>query len=198
MELPRHITRPGRRVDEVRRDEITFPDKGPIVQIGSALGSSLGTWLRVPQARLRILVACGAAGGIAATFNAPMAGVFFTMELSLRDFTAQSFGMVALASVTASVIGRAAFGDTSFPNLPAFHVQHLGQYALFAPLAYWPARCAVPSTARAARAGELPQRLPAPGLGLPGRHGEAGDLEAAPGHVPSRVASEAALAPSRR
>ncbi len=106
--------------------------EGPIVQIGSALGSSLGTWLRVAQARLRILVACGAAGGIAATFNAPMAGVFFAMELILRDFTAQSFGMVALASVTASVIGRAAFGDTPFLHLPAFHVQHLGQYALFA------------------------------------------------------------------
>jgi CIC family chloride channel protein len=61
-----------------------------------------------------------------------MAGVFFAMELILRDFTAQSFGMVALASVTASVIGRAAFGDTPFLHLPAFHVQHLGQYALFA------------------------------------------------------------------
>ena len=106
--------------------------EGPIVQIGSALGSSLGMWLRVAQQRLRILVACGAAGGIAATFNAPMAGVFFAMELILRDFTAQSFGMVALASVTASVIGRAAFGDTPFLRPPAFHVQHLGQYALFA------------------------------------------------------------------
>nr|WP_312886939.1 chloride channel protein [Actinocrinis puniceicyclus] len=106
--------------------------EGPIVQIGSALGSTLGMWLRVAQLRLRILVACGAAGGIAATFNAPMAGVFFAMELILRDFTAQSFGMVALASVTASVIGRTAFGDTPFLHLPAFHVQHLGQYALFA------------------------------------------------------------------
>ncbi len=106
--------------------------EGPIVQIGSALGSSLGALIRVTEARLRILVACGAAGGIAATFNAPLAGVFFAMELILRDFTAEAFGMVVLASVTASVIGRAAFGNTPFLHLPAFHVQHLGQYLLFA------------------------------------------------------------------
>ena len=68
---------------------------------------------------MRVLVACGAAGGIAATFNAPLAGVFFAMELILRDFTAESFGMVVLASVTASVIGRAEFGSAPFLHLPA-------------------------------------------------------------------------------
>ena len=63
---------------------------------------------------MRVLVACGAAGGIAATFNAPLAGVFFAMELILADFAAQSFGMVVLSSVTASVIGRAALGNSPF------------------------------------------------------------------------------------
>ncbi|WP_405018068.1 chloride channel protein [Kitasatospora sp. NBC_00070] len=106
--------------------------EGPIVQIGSALGSSLGQVVRVAEDRVKVLVACGAAGGIAATFNAPLAGVFFAMELILRDFTADSFGMVVLASVVASVIGRAAFGDTPFLQLPAFGVHHLGQYLLFA------------------------------------------------------------------
>ncbi|GHD85252.1 chloride channel protein [Streptomyces naganishii] len=106
--------------------------EGPIVQIGSALGSTLGTWVKVAEDRLRVLVACGAAGGIAATFNAPLAGVFFAMELILRDFTAEAFGMVVLASVTASVIGRASFGNTPFLHLPPFHVQHLAQYGLFA------------------------------------------------------------------
>jgi chloride channel protein, CIC family len=106
--------------------------EGPIVQIGSALGSTLGRIVRVPEDRLRVLVACGAAGGIAATFNAPLAGVFFAMELILRDFAAESFGMVVLSSVTASVIGRAAFGDTPFLHLPPFSVHHLAQYLLFA------------------------------------------------------------------
>jgi len=108
--------------------------EGPIVQIGSALGSSLAQALRLDERRVRLLVACGAAGGIAATFNAPLAGVFFAMELILRAWTAESFGMVVLSSVTASVVGRSVLGDTPFLVLPAFHVQHLVQYPLFAVL----------------------------------------------------------------
>ncbi|WP_141585040.1 chloride channel protein [Actinomadura sp. WMMA1423] len=108
--------------------------EGPIVQIGAALGSTLGRIARVAESRLRILVACGAAGGIAATFNAPLAGVFFAMELILRDYTVESFGVVVLASVTASVIGRAVFGSASFMSPPDFHVAHPVEYILFAVL----------------------------------------------------------------
>ena len=106
--------------------------EGPIVQIGSALGSTIGRAVKVGEARMRVLVACGAAGGIAATFNAPLAGVFFAMELILRDFNTQSFGMVVLAAVTASVIGRAALGNETFLHLPPFAVNNLNQYLLFA------------------------------------------------------------------
>ncbi|MFK0291834.1 chloride channel protein [Streptomyces sp. NPDC090442] len=106
--------------------------EGPIVQIGSALGSTLGRVAKVPADRLRLLVACGAAGGIAATFNAPLAGVFFAMELILGVFSAEAFGAIVLSGVTASVIGRAAFGNTAFLTLPPFHVEHLAQYGLFA------------------------------------------------------------------
>jgi len=108
--------------------------EGPIVQIGAALGSTVGGLLRVPESRRRVLVACGSAAGIAATFNAPLAGVFFAMELILVDFAAQSFGMVVLAAVTASVIGRAALGDAPFLDLPAFAVHHVTEYLLFATL----------------------------------------------------------------
>ncbi|MCZ4604367.1 chloride channel protein [Streptomyces sp. Lzd4kr] len=106
--------------------------EGPIVQIGSALGSTLGRMAKVTEHRMKLLVACGAASGIAATFNAPLAGVFFAMELVLGAFSAEAFGATVLASVTASVIGRAAFGDVAFLSLPAFHVDHLAQYGLFA------------------------------------------------------------------
>jgi CIC family chloride channel protein len=108
--------------------------EGPIVQIGSALGSSLAQLARLDERRVRLLVACGAAGGIAATFNAPLAGVFFAMEIILRQWAAESFGMVVLSSVTASVIGRSLLGNAAFLSLPAFHVQHVAQYPMFAVL----------------------------------------------------------------
>ncbi|HKV45849.1 MAG TPA: chloride channel protein, partial [bacterium] len=108
--------------------------EGPIVQIGSALGSTLGQIARVPESRLRLLVACGAAGGISATFNAPIAGVFFGLELILRDFEVESFGVVVLASVLADIIGRAAFGAHPFLALPPFHLTSLWEYALYAGL----------------------------------------------------------------
>ncbi|MEO7016010.1 MAG: chloride channel protein [Leifsonia sp.] len=108
--------------------------EGPIVQIGSALGSTFGRLLRMPESSLRTLVACGAAGGIAATFNAPIAGVFFALELLLRDFAASSFGAVVLSSITASVIGRSLLGNHAFLQLPSFSVVDPWQYLLFAVL----------------------------------------------------------------
>ncbi|MGB7795745.1 MAG: chloride channel protein [Pseudonocardiaceae bacterium] len=108
--------------------------EGPIVQIGSALGSSIGQALRISDARLRLLVACGAAGGISATFNAPIAGVFFALELILRDFATESFWVVVLASITADVIGQSAFGSASFLSLPAFHPASLMEYLFYAGL----------------------------------------------------------------
>lgn len=106
--------------------------EGPIVQIGSALGSSIARTTGLTEERIRVCVACGAAGGIAATFNAPLAGVFFAMELIIADFAARSFGMVVLASVTASVVGRAAFGNHPFLTLPPVDVTHTWEYVPFA------------------------------------------------------------------
>lgn len=99
--------------------------EGPIVQIGSALGSTIGQVLRMSDDRIRMLVACGAAGGIAATFNAPVAGVLFALEIILGEFTVGHFSMVVIASVTASVIARIFLGD-----VPAFAVP---EYALNSP-----------------------------------------------------------------
>ncbi|GAB2982615.1 transport integral membrane protein [Amycolatopsis acidiphila] len=117
--------------------------EGPIVQIGSALGSTFGRWFTLPEGRLRVLVACGAAGGIAATFNAPMAGPFFAMELILRNFAVESFGAVVLSSVTASVVGRAVFGDVAFLTLPPFTLRNPVEYLLFIVLGVVVGACGV-------------------------------------------------------
>ncbi|MBC9712727.1 chloride channel protein [Streptomyces sp. TRM66268-LWL] len=108
--------------------------EGPIVQIGSALGSTLGRLIHADEQRTTLLLACGAAGGIAATFNAPLAGVVFAMELILRRWTARTFGILAIASVTACALARAVFGNEVFLPLPGLSVQHPDQYALFAVL----------------------------------------------------------------
>jgi len=91
--------------------------EGPIVQIGSGIGSTLGQILRVSGNRMRNLVGCGAAAGIAATFNAPIAGAIFALEVILGEFTIGTFGPIVLASVMATVISRAYLG-----NFPAFDV----------------------------------------------------------------------------
>jgi CIC family chloride channel protein len=91
--------------------------EGPIVQIGSAIGSMIGQWLRVSGARLRTLAACGAAAGIAATFNAPIAGALFAVEVILGDFGVTQFSPIVISSVMATVVSRHFLGD-----FPAFEV----------------------------------------------------------------------------
>jgi CIC family chloride channel protein len=91
--------------------------EGPIVQIGSAIGSAFGQVLRVSGHRLRNLVGCGAAAGIAATFNAPIAGAIFALEVILGEFEIATFGPIVLSSVMATVISRAFLG-----NYPAFSI----------------------------------------------------------------------------
>ena len=93
--------------------------EGPIVQIGSAIGSALGQVLRVTDDEMRVLVGCGAAAGIAATFNAPMAGAIFALEVILADFALSTFTPIILSSVLATVISRSFLG-----NFPAFQVPH--------------------------------------------------------------------------
>jgi len=111
--------------------------EGPIVQIGSALASSLGQWVKMPESRLRILVACGAAGGIAATFNAPLTGVFFGVEIILREFSVEAIFTVMLSAMIADLLSRQFAGSAPFlSGLPSgIAVHHLSSYLLIAALA---------------------------------------------------------------
>ncbi len=88
--------------------------EGPIVQIGSALASTVGQLVRMSEDRLRMVVACGAAGGIAATFNAPITGLFFGFEIILREFSLDALFATSLAAVTGDVVSRAFFGSAPF------------------------------------------------------------------------------------
>ncbi len=97
--------------------------EGPIVQIGSALGSSVGQLLQVSSDRIRMLLACGAAGGIAATFNAPVAGVLFALEVILGEFAVTHFSTVVVASVTASVVSQVFVGSQPAFSTPRYSLE---------------------------------------------------------------------------
>ena len=94
--------------------------EGPIIQIGSALGSTLGQLFPMAQGERIILVAAGAGAGIAATFNTPIGGVMFAIELLMPEVSARTFLPVALATGTATFLGRLFFGQQ-----PAFDVPQL-------------------------------------------------------------------------
>ena len=101
--------------------------EGPIVQVGSALGSTLGQLLHFSGERVQTLVACGAAAGIAATFNAPIAGAIFALEVILGKFTTRYFGAVVISSVSASIIGRAFLSDKPAFTIPAYPFNSLAE-----------------------------------------------------------------------
>ena len=105
--------------------------EGPIVQIGSSVGSTVGQLLRVSRDRLRTLVGCGAAAGIAATFNAPIAGVLFAVEILLGEFGVATFSPIVLSSVTATTISRHYFGDFPAFVVPDYRVVSVWELPLY-------------------------------------------------------------------
>jgi CIC family chloride channel protein len=96
--------------------------EGPIVQVGSALGSTMGQLLHLSDERIKNLVACGAAAGIAATFNAPIAGVAFAIEILMSELQVRLFGNVVIAAVSASIISRHFLGDHPAFNIPIYNL----------------------------------------------------------------------------
>lgn len=117
--------------------------EGPIVQVGSALGSTVGQVLRFSEERVRTLVACGSAAGIAATFNAPIAGTIFAMEVILGRFTVRYFGAVVISAVAASVTSQALLGNKLAIQVPAYTLQNLAELPIYVVLGLLAALVAV-------------------------------------------------------
>ena len=105
--------------------------EGPIVQIGSAIGSTLGQMLKVSQDRMRTLVGCGAAAGIAATFNAPIAGSMFALEVILGDFGLATFSPIVISSVVATAVSRAFLGDIPAFIVPAYELVSVWEFPMY-------------------------------------------------------------------
>jgi CIC family chloride channel protein len=145
--------------------------EGPIVQIGSAIGSMIGQRFRMSADLVKILVGCGAAGGIASVFNAPIAGVLFSLEVILGDFGIGAFAPVIIASVVSSVVSHALLGNNpafSMPKYALVSAWEIPLYALLGVLAAFTARAFV----RILYKGEdLFEKLPIPGVLKPAAGG---------------------------
>jgi CIC family chloride channel protein len=107
--------------------------EGPIIQIGASIGSAVGQFFKVSGARMRVLVGCGAAGGLAAIFNAPIAGVLFALEVVLGEFSVHSFTPIVISSVVATAVSRAWLMEGAALKLPPYQLfsyWEIGFYAL--------------------------------------------------------------------
>lgn len=103
----------------------------PSVQIGSNLGSMFGQLLRFSDERIRTLVAAGAAGGIAAAFNAPIAGVFFALEIIIGELSSKAFGIIALTAVISAVFTQAISGPEPAFHVPAYALHSVWELPLY-------------------------------------------------------------------
>jgi CIC family chloride channel protein len=98
--------------------------EGPVVQIGASLGSAVGQLLGVTPKQLRMLAAGGSAAGLAAIFNAPLGGAFFSLEVIVGSFAMEAFGPVVVASVAATVVSRAVLGDHPVIKAGEYRLEH--------------------------------------------------------------------------
>ena len=105
--------------------------EGPIVQIGSSIGSSVSQIFNLSSQQRKTMVGCGAAAGIAATFNAPIAGVLFALEVLLGDFGIAAFSPVVLSSVMATTISRHYFGDFPAFVIPSYELVSLWELIIY-------------------------------------------------------------------
>ncbi|HEY5604542.1 MAG TPA: chloride channel protein, partial [Gammaproteobacteria bacterium] len=101
--------------------------EGPGVHLGAAAGSFIGQWLKLPNNTLRILVACGASASIAASFNTPIAGVIFAMEVIIMEYTIAGFAPVILSAVSATLLTQSVFGKDAVFSVPPLHLSNLSE-----------------------------------------------------------------------
>ncbi len=99
--------------------------EGPAVHLGAAFSSLLGQWMRLPNNSIRTLVACGCAAAISASFNTPISGVIFAMEVVMMEYTIAGFTPIILAAVSAAIVTQAVYGTEPAFSVPALTMNSL-------------------------------------------------------------------------
>jgi CIC family chloride channel protein len=116
--------------------------EGPMVQLAAMIASGLGRLAQLPRPRLRLMVACGAAAGIASAYNAPIGGALFVAEIVLGSIAMESFGPLLFASFMASVLARALGSGMALYEMQAFHLQSFGELFAYLGLGLLAGLCA--------------------------------------------------------
>lgn len=105
--------------------------EGPVVLIGAAIGSLVSRWLRLSRAAILVLFGCGVAAAVAASFNAPVAGALFALEVVIGHYRLRAFAPVVIASVTGTVVSRSHYGDFPAFIKPTFEIQSFWEFPAF-------------------------------------------------------------------
>jgi len=96
--------------------------EGPTVALGAVIASEVGYYLNLTEHQVRTLIGCGVAAGIAASFNTPIAGVLFALEVILADYAVATFSPIVISSVIATVISRSELGNFPAFMIPEYHL----------------------------------------------------------------------------
>lgn len=105
--------------------------EGPVIELGSGLGAAIGQGLKTSPQKTRTLVGCGAAAGLAAAFNAPIAGAIFALEIVLRDFAAATFSPIIVAAVIGTALSRRFLGDAPTFEVPPYQLDSPWELPLY-------------------------------------------------------------------
>ncbi|MBL4666221.1 MAG: chloride channel protein, partial [Sneathiella sp.] len=106
--------------------------EGPVVHFGALLGSKIGQQFRLPSQYYTTLIGCGVASGVAASFNAPIAGMFFALEVVIGSFATQAVAPIVLASVIGTVVSRIHVGDFPAFIIPNYEIVSWWEIPAFA------------------------------------------------------------------
>lgn len=105
--------------------------EGPVVHLGAATSVAIARWLKLPDWGHKTLLACGVAGAISASFNAPIAGVLFAHEVILGHYAMRAFAPIVIASVTATVLSRLWLGNIAAFAIPSYNIASLWEFPAF-------------------------------------------------------------------
>lgn len=136
--------------------------EGPMIRLGAMFSSILGGKFRLPPHRVKILVGCGAAAGLAAAYNIPIGGALFAMEVILGNFALQIFGPIVVASVLSTLIARAFEGDAHRFAVPDYQLESPWEMLAYAGLGLLCAVASIVFVLGVRRLSRLIRRLPLP------------------------------------